>query len=204
MGRLFDGAGRPIGLRQKLGSGGEGDVFEVVGTPEIVAKLYHHAPTPEKQLKLRSMAHSCDDALKMYAAWPLETLHDRPGGLIVGFLMPKVSGYEPIHKLYSPAHRKHLYPRADWAFLVHVARNMAASFAAIHACGHVIGDVNQGNVVVAANGLVRLIDCDSFQIMSNGQNFVCEVGVQHFTPPECNRSRPVFGFCSSLAVGCFG
>jgi DNA-binding helix-hairpin-helix protein with protein kinase domain len=77
-----------------------------------------------------------------------------------------------------------VFPKSDYAFLVHVARNVAAAFDAIHHYGHVIGDVNQGNLLVARDGRVRLIDCDSFQIMAGGVNHLCEVGVPIFTPPE--------------------
>jgi DNA-binding helix-hairpin-helix protein with protein kinase domain len=99
-------------------------------------------------------------------------------------LMPKVIGYE-LHKLYSPAHRKQLFPKADWAFLVNTARNVAAAFDAIHAYGHVIGDVNQKNAIVASNSVVKLIDCDSLQIAASGKLYLCEVGVPDFTPQNC-------------------
>jgi DNA-binding helix-hairpin-helix protein with protein kinase domain len=182
---LFEASGRPIPLGHKLGSGGEGDVYEVPAiSHDLVAKIYHEPLKQDKQEKLRAMVQGCDDYLKTIAAWPTTTLHLGRNGPVRGFLMPKVIGYEPIHKLYSPAHRKQLFPKADWAFLVNTARNVAAAFDAIHAHGHVIGDVNQGNAVVASNSVVKLIDCDSFQIAANGKLYLCEVGVQHFTPPE--------------------
>jgi DNA-binding helix-hairpin-helix protein with protein kinase domain len=129
-------------------------------------KIYHQPLPLEKQEKLRAMVQGSDDALTKIAAWPTMTLHAGRNGPVCGFLMPKVVGYEPIHHLYSPAHRKRLFPKADWAFLLQAARNLAAAFEAIHRCGHIIGDVNQGNVVIAPNALVKLIDCDSFQITS--------------------------------------
>ena len=133
---------------------------------------------------LRGMVKGCDESLKKIAAWPLETLHMTAGGPIRGFLMPKVLGYEPIHHLYSPSHRKQRYPDKDWAFLVNTARNVSAAFEAIHSHGHVIGDVNPNLVFVAGNSIVKLIDCDSFQIIADGKHYLCEVGVPHFTPPE--------------------
>lgn len=181
---LVDATGRAISLGEKLGSGGEGDVFAVIGQPQVVAKLYHRPISREHQAKLLAMVNSRNTAILPCTAWPTATLHQKIGCPVVGFLMPKVSGFEAIHKLYSPAHRKHMFPRVDWAFLVHVARNTAAAFAAVHAAGHVISDVNQGNLVVAANGKVCLIDCDSFQVANGNDVFLCEVGVPHFTPPE--------------------
>jgi DNA-binding helix-hairpin-helix protein with protein kinase domain len=98
--------------------------------------------------------------------------------------MPKIDACEPIHHLYSPSQRKQFFPKADYTFLVSAARNIAAAFDSIHAHGHVVGDVNQGNLVVRADSIVRFIDCDSFQITVGRTRFPCEVGVQHFTPPE--------------------
>ena len=208
---LFDASGRPVPLGPKLGSGGEGDVYEVPAiSHDLVAKIYHEPLEHNKQEKLRGMVQRCDDHLKTIAAWPTATLHVGRNGLVRGFLMPKVIGYEPIHKLYGPAHRKQLFPRADWAFLVNTARNVAAAFDAIHAHGHVIGDVNQGNAVVAGNSVVKLIDCDSFQIAASGKLYLCEVGVPHFTPPELQSLKSFHGARRTvnhdnfgLAVLCF-
>jgi DNA-binding helix-hairpin-helix protein with protein kinase domain len=183
--RLVDSSGRPIVVGARLGSGGEGDVYELQAPArELVAKIYHHPLTEDKEDKLRAMAAGCDENLKKIAAWPIATLHLRPQGPICGFLMPKVSNYEPIHKLYGPAHRKQLFPKADWEFIINVARNVAAAFGTIHSHGHVIGDVNERNLFIATNTVVKLIDCDSFQITSHGRTHLCEVGTSHFTPPE--------------------
>jgi DNA-binding helix-hairpin-helix protein with protein kinase domain len=182
---LFFADGKPCSLGRKLGTGGEGAVFELHPSGQsVVAKVYHHPIKAEKQKKLVCMARECDDALKQVAAWPVASLHDGRGGPVRGFLMPKISGFEAIHKLYGPTHRKQVFPNADWAFLVNASRNLAAAFEVIHAHGHVVADVNQGNVVVAPNSLVKLIDCDSFQISVAGNRYLCEVGVVHFTPPE--------------------
>jgi DNA-binding helix-hairpin-helix protein with protein kinase domain len=47
-----------------------------------------------------------------------------------------------------------------------------------------MGDVNPNNVLVSDQALISLIDCDSFQVQSNGRTFRCEVGVAEYTPPE--------------------
>ena len=194
MTELFDNIGRRVPLGKKLGTGGEGSVYEVpVLGNDIVAKIYHEAVSPEKQAKLRGMVKGCDESLKKIAAWPLATLHMSAGGQIRGFLMPKATGYEPIHHLYGPSHRKQRYPNKDWAFLVNTARNASAAFGAIHSHGHVIGDVNPNLVFVAGNSIVKLIDCDSFQIVADGKHYLCEVGVPHFTPPELQSNSTFHG-----------
>lgn len=184
MNNLWTGGGASIALGVQLGKGGEGSVFEVPSQPRLVAKLYHTAPDAQKQDKLRFMAaHGHKDLLE-YAAWPTETLHRSRGGPVIGFLMERVSQKQPIHMLYSPAHRKQDYPKAAWDFLLYAARNTATAFEAVHRHGHVLGDVNQGNVMVGGDSKVLLIDSDSMQIAAGGKIHLCEVGVSHFTPPE--------------------
>jgi DNA-binding helix-hairpin-helix protein with protein kinase domain len=182
---LFFADGKPCNLGRRLGTGGEGAVFELQPLGQsLVAKVYHRPIKAEKQKKLVCMARECDHSLKQVAAWPVASLHDGRNGPVRGFLMPRISGFEAIHNLYGPTHRKQIFPKADWAFLVNASRNLAAAFEVIHAHGHVVADVNQGNVVVAKDSVVKLIDCDSFQISVAGNRYLCEVGVAHFTPPE--------------------
>lgn len=181
---LVTGKGAVVQIGRVLGKGGEGSVYEVPANPGQVAKLYHRMPDATKQAKLTFMAATADNQLLHYAAWPQETLHKNQNGPVIGFLMPKVTGRAPIHMLYSPAHRRQDYPKAAWDFLLYAARNTAAAFATLHSHGHILGDVNQGNIMVGSDSKVVLIDCDSFQINANGKIHLCEVGVSHFTPPE--------------------
>lgn len=182
--RFVTASGAVVELGRELGKGGEGSVFEVPSLPNQVAKLYHDNLDRPKQDKLRFMVTRGDQVLLQYAAWPQATLHPSSGGAVAGFLMPKVTGRDPIHMLYGPAYRRQNRPKAAWDFLLYAARNTAVAFEALHARGHVLGDVNQGNVFVGADSKVVLIDCDSFQINANGTLHLCEVGVAHFIPPE--------------------
>lgn len=184
MTRLYSGAGHPVEPGKILGRGGEGTVHEIAGRPGFVAKIYHQPVGPDKALKLEGMARQAHPGLLEIAAWPVDVLRIRPDGPVQGFLMPRVNGHHEIHSLYGPSHRKRTFPHADWSFLVHAARNLASAFETVHARGNVIGDVNPGNVVVSAQALVKLIDCDSFQIDTGNRLFLCDVGVPQFTAPE--------------------
>jgi DNA-binding helix-hairpin-helix protein with protein kinase domain len=181
---FVDQRNRPIVLGAELGGGGEGKVFDVASLPEYAAKVYHKAPSAEQQGKLRALVDLATDDLLKVAAWPTATLHERPGGPVVGMIMPKVKERNELHTLYSPAQRKSVFPHADWNFLIHTAMNCAIAFDAIHRVGVVMGDVNQSNVMVFKQGVVVLIDCDSFQVEAHGRRYFCEVGVPIFTPPE--------------------
>jgi DNA-binding helix-hairpin-helix protein with protein kinase domain len=130
------------------------------------------------------MAKLGNDRLLKLAAWPTGSIHSAPRGPVLGFTMPKVSAHKPAFNLYSPKLRLQEFPSAGWAFLIHAAANAARAFAVIHESGHVIGDVNHGNLVVAADATVKLIDCDSFQVSAGGQRWFCDVGVSTHQPPE--------------------
>jgi DNA-binding helix-hairpin-helix protein with protein kinase domain len=181
---LYDNRNQRIELGPQLGVGGEGAVYEVSGQSALVAKVYHKPPDTAKDQKLRAMVALAHPDLLQVAAWPTATLHQSPSGPLAGILMPKVAGHKEVHTLYSPAHRKKDFPTADWSFLIQTAMNCAIAFDAIHRGGHTIGDVNQSNVLVSSRAVVRLIDCDSYQIASGGHTFLCEVGVPLYTPPE--------------------
>lgn len=176
--------GQETGLGRCLGQGGEGAVYSVPNGPRSVAKIYARRPDEHGARKLGAMVQLGTEALAEVAAWPQNLLLDPRTGAVVGFLMPRVDAHHEIHKLYGPADRKTAFPDATWAFLVRAARNLAAAFEAVHRHGHVIGDVNQGNVAVSRQATVRLIDCDSFQITHLGRTYPCRVGVPLFTPPE--------------------
>jgi DNA-binding helix-hairpin-helix protein with protein kinase domain len=184
--KLFDSAGQSIEIASNpLGLGGEGSVHDVPSRPTFVAKIYNAPQTKERSEKLSTMAAMATADLTTFAAWPTATLHKKPGGPIAGILMPKVSGCKEIHHLYSVAQRKKDYPDADWGFLAFAARNCAIAFEAIHQHGHVVGDVNQKNVMVSNKAIVQFVDCDSFQVKGPlGRIFRCGVGVPEYTPPE--------------------
>jgi DNA-binding helix-hairpin-helix protein with protein kinase domain len=162
-------------------------VYALVDCDSDAAKIYLRAGAAPAE-KLRWMASrpaAMIENLCKVAAWPRRLLRRTPGGPVAGFVMPRFRGYEPIHHLHNPAQRRKFFPRDDWAFLALAARNCAAAFDELHnAAGCIIGDVNERNVFVSHKAQVIILDCDSFQITVNGQPRVCEVGVQHYTPPE--------------------
>ena len=188
---VYDSRGRLVPLGKGLGSGGEGAVFEVADGRGLAAKIYHKKLTPEHAAKIAAMTAMAamssggGEELLKFLAWPVAPLHLIPGGPIAGFLMPRVRGLQPIHHLYSPKSRLTGFPKANWTFLLHTAINLARAFAAVHAGGQiVIGDVNHGNVLVSEQAVVKLIDCDSVQLIVDGRPFLCGVGVSTHTPPE--------------------
>src|SRR5579884_1993731 len=93
---LFDHAGRPVRLGQRLGTGGEGSVYEVTTAPDLVAKVYHKVPGVQLQEKLCAMVGLARDELVRVAAWPSATLHERAGGPVVGLAMRRVREFKEV------------------------------------------------------------------------------------------------------------
>lgn len=172
-----------VQLGRLLGRGAEGAVFEIVGSPEKVAKIYLKEASAERAEKLIAMQSLRTPALDALTAWPIEVLKS-PGGKVAGFVMANLGASKDVHALYSPRSRVAEFPKADWRMLVRASLNTAKAFAVLHEAGCLVGDVNHGGVRVAQDATVKLIDCDSFQVTHGAKVFVCEVGVDNFTPAE--------------------
>ena len=188
--QLRDHLGNDVRLPAKpFATGGEGAIFDVIGHPDLVAKLYSKPQSNERCDKLRAMAKLCNPDLLKIAAWPISTLSNGTSAAVEGILMPRIADHKEIHHLYSVAQRKKDFPEADWGFLLHTARNCAIAFESVHGQGHIVGDVNQKNVMVSKKGIVALVDCDSFQVKEGNRIFRCGVGVPEYTPPELHGKK---------------
>ncbi|QDT74594.1 Protein kinase domain protein [Lacipirellula limnantheis] len=182
---VIDSEGEKYLLDELLGKGGEGSVFAVHGKPALAAKVFHkNPPAPETVAKLQAMVASRNPGLDGIAAWPRALLYSSHTGEACGVLTPRVRDARHLHELYGTAARRRFFPQARWFHLVLAARNVAAAFDALHESGILIGDVNQGNLLIDETMRVRFIDCDSFQVRSGAQTYYCPVGTPHFTPPE--------------------
>jgi DNA-binding helix-hairpin-helix protein with protein kinase domain len=179
---VVDSRGQRLRLGPLLGRGGEGSVFELSASPDLVVKIYHFALSAERVDKIRTMIALRNDRIGGLTAWPIDLLSMATSRVPIGLLMPKISGRKDIHHLYSPKSRRVDFQRADWRFLIRASANTARAFAVVHETGCIIGDANHGGV--AQDATVRLIDCDSFQVTNGSRRFLCEVGVETFTPPE--------------------
>ena len=182
---LVDTNSRPVPLDRQLGApGGEGTVFAVSNDPTLAAKVYHQPPSAQTIEKLTAMVALVKPQLLSLTAWPMGLLYHARTLQMAGFVMPRMSNCQQIQHLYNPVQRLTHFPRDGWAFQVRAAVNLAAAFDEIHRAGCLMGDVNERNELVSSQALVRLIDCDSFQVRANGKLYLCEVGVAHYTPPE--------------------
>jgi len=195
----------PINLSVSLGRGGEACIYTVPSDAEAVAKVYHK-PDTQKAHKLEVMVlnppeNPTASLGHISIAWPNELLRAADGSNnIIGFTMPRIRGMRPIIDFYNPRTRRQHCPLFNYQYLLRTARNLAAAFAALHASGYCVGDVNESNILVSDTALVTVVDTDSFQVRDPQTNIVYRtpVGKPEFTPPElqnktfseCDRATP--------------
>lgn len=176
-------AGRSHALGKRIGKGGEGEVYAIDGQPDGAVKIYRQELRAQREPKVRAMVDATLAGATKLVAFPSAIATDVRGAFI-GFLMRLVSGYQPLHELYSPKSRRTAFPTADYRFIVRAALNVARAVAQVHQTGCVIGDFNHSGVLVSSDATVALIDADSFQFSASGKRYACVVGVPDFTPPE--------------------
>jgi DNA-binding helix-hairpin-helix protein with protein kinase domain len=88
-------------LGTRIGGGGEGEVFAVSGRAGQAVKIYGAGLRASREDKVRAMVGGGLAAKTDLVAYPGEVATDS-SGQFVGFLMRLVSGYRPLHELYSP------------------------------------------------------------------------------------------------------
>jgi DNA-binding helix-hairpin-helix protein with protein kinase domain len=201
---LFAEDGANYRLSTLIAEGGEGRVFHLESRRDIVAKLYRER-VDGQEAKLKHLISLRSDRLAKAGAWPMGVLRDSAGATI-GFTMESLVGWEPLHAVYQVKSRLQLRPQMTWRHLVRVARNLASCVHHAHDAGLIIGDLNESNVFVSKDCMVKLIDVDSFQCEADGELFACRVGKAELLAPELQGlsleayTRTEAHDCFSLAV----
>lgn len=172
-----------VSVAELIGKGGEGEVYAIKGRSGLAVKIYNTSLRAKREDKVRAMVGEGLAVKTDLVAYPGEVVTDSRGNFL-GFVMRLVSGYRPLHELYSPKSRQRHFPKVDYRFIIHAALNVARAVGKVHQTGCVIGDLNHSGVLVSQNATVALIDADSFQFSLNGKSYPCVVGVPDFTPPE--------------------
>jgi len=174
-----------------MGEGGEAQVFVLPQDATLLAKIYRK-PTNAHAAKLVAMLNNppLDPTAAqghISIAWPVDLLRTvNSNHIIVGFIMPCVTGMHRISDFYNPRARRQRCPVFNYYYLHHTAYNLAVAVRTLHDCGYVICDLNESNVLVSDTALVTLIDTDSFQVRDpyTGVVYRGPVATSAFTPPE--------------------
>ncbi|MBN3458859.1 protein kinase [Mycobacterium sp. DSM 3803] len=190
---------RTVQLGSALASAGEGTIYEVVGSPELVAKIFHPdlKDLAVKMAKVGAMTASPPDGVVqsdgfVVLTWPSDLCNDGAGAM--GYLMPRIdtSNAVEIHTVSNPSNRANPLPTAPvwprnvtWSHLVNVAANLCLAVEIVHRVNAVIGDFQERNILVNDTTRVTLVDCDSMQYIDEaGHQYPCGVARPEFTAPE--------------------
>ncbi|MBX7135431.1 MAG: protein kinase [Fimbriimonadaceae bacterium] len=177
--------GSTVPLKRRFAEGGQGIVYLVAqteGEEPRLAKIYK-APEPSQARRLRELIARRNERLSRVVAWPIGLLYDANGAPI-GFEMPQVANAFPLYTAYQIRSRLTKLPGRDYKFLVRAARNLAAALHHVHDAGFVVGDLNESNVLVDAEAMVKLIDADSYQVEIGNEVLTCDVGKSELIAPE--------------------
>ncbi len=180
-----------VASQPDVGSGGEAGIHSVLGSSDLVAKLYKQ-PRQLTFDKIRAMLSKppAGHPDHITTAWPLAIIIQADGHQgEVGYLMPRITNVYKVFELFNPSRRREVAPTFNFRSLTRLARNVAVAFADVHAAGHVVGDVNESNVLATKTAMATLVDTDSFQIRGSKSTFRCQVGRPEYSPPELQGIR---------------
>lgn len=180
---VFRVDGSPVGLGERIGRGGEGEVYALANDNSQAVKIYSGSGGGARRDKISAMVSAKLSDRTPLATFPKDIVQKR-NGEFAGFIMRRINGHRPLFELYAPGARKSNFPQANYPFLVLTASNFARAVGAVHAAGCVIGDINHSGILISKDAKVSLIDADSFQLVQNGRRYLCRVGVPDYTPPE--------------------
>lgn len=194
-------------LGERLGEGGEGEVYAVDRSPKWAVKIYKPGRAPKdvqarKLLAMEGLMPILDGERSGHPSltWPEQIIGDRKTNALIGLVMPRVNTAKTmtVGEFFIPSVRQKKLQemnlllngvqiqKTKW----NIIRNLSTTVARVHQQGHLVGDINQRNILVEPErGDVSIIDCDSFQIRDPENRIIyrCKVGMPEYTAPELLR-----------------
>ena len=201
-------------LGQKLGEGAEGEVYAVIDSDLWAVKIYKTGRAPrdvqaKKLLAMEGLMPLLGGERKGHPSltWPNQIIRNSANDALVGLVMPRVNRARTMTagEFFTPSVRQqklgqmNLRP-PDWQIEKtkwSIIQNLSKTVARVHEQGHLIGDINERNILVEPeHGDVSIIDCDSFQIRDQENRVIyrCKVGSHNYTAPEL--LRQIQGRCN--------
>ena len=164
-----------------LGKGGEGCVYQIMGLPDFVLKIFSAGKRTEtRHRKLLAMIKTpLPQSAMQQVTWPVDVVYEN--GRFAGYVMPLIKNNENLNVMYSDKYSCTLYEK------IAIAKNLCAALNAVHSAGQVCGDLNPLNIAVdPRSAIVTLVDTDSYHITEQDHTRVyrCEVGLPEYLPRE--------------------
>lgn len=176
---------------EKLGKGGQGQVYKIKNQYNLVAKLYWeeqlHKHGRELEEKLYVMINNppIDPTWEQHKhhsiAWPLKILYkEKSKRNFAGYVMPFVDGGDLSDCFFPEDRKKVLGYNFNWKYLFVTACNIASAVRALHEKEYYIGDFKEENIIVKKSTLITIIDCDSFQVKDPNRSKIYYCGYKSF------------------------
>jgi DNA-binding helix-hairpin-helix protein with protein kinase domain len=186
LGSVVDVAGRPMSVATLLGTGGEGAVYELVGSGEklpLALKWFHPAAaTPQRRAEIQSLVRYGPPS--KHFLWPSAVIeeHGSPDGRFGYVMALRPDGFVRVADLL----RARVARRED--AVVRFAFELAMAFRSLHLRGLCYRDINFGNVFMdPVSG--RALVCDNDNVGVEGASAARVLGVRRFMAPEVVRGE---------------
>ena len=171
--------GKCIDLRERIGGGGEGNIYET-NTP-FVAKIYKQEKiTKDKKEKLELMV-----SRKIQyegVCFPVGIVNNLENEF-VGCLIPKAKGKQLQTSIFiKPLFQKY-FPGWKKRDTVELCITILKKIKYLNDRNIIIGDINPANILVVSPKEVYFVDTDSYQV----GDFPCPVGTVNYTAPEIQK-----------------
>lgn len=168
-------------IEPPLGKGGEGAVYNLVGSSDLVAKIFSDQNRTEtRRRKLLVMVNTpLSQAAMHQVTWPIDVLYEN--GNFAGYIMPAIKNNEELNVIYSDKYDCTLSDK------IVIAKNLCAAINSVHEAGQVCGDLNPKNIVVdPKHAIITLVDTDSYHITDpkDSRVYRCDVGLPEYLPKE--------------------
>lgn len=174
----------------KIGSGTEGNVYQLDTQSSTVVKIFKDNYRNGKEAKIRAMVepenqpvdHTYRDEGVRSIIWPQEVVEDASTGEFLGYSMSE-KDLDGVDNALVYAMSELDYDESSEAERLTVAFNLALMVFSIHKEGHGMGDFNEENIFID-DGYVTLIDCDAFHIDAGPQVYEGDTYLPRYSPPE--------------------
>jgi serine/threonine protein kinase len=193
-------------LGRELGKGAAGRIHEVVGRPDLVAKVYVDPATRAPSPRLARVRYDRIDAMLRnppkvgephqeggrsfhQLAWPTDHVLTTSGEAL-GFAMPMLPLKHAcdLEAILTRRSREREGLPHELIVRLYVARNLAAVVRELHKAGHFVIDMKPKNMSVyrlANPGLIAMLDADGFCIYGGpSERYPAEMFTSEYIAPE--------------------
>lgn len=181
---------RALGPLRKIGSGGQGTVYELVNGPEnLVFKQYSERVANSVDVTalkkfvqfLRELDEKTADELTSRAAWPVNVV--RKDGVVNGFVMPRAPADYSLEMRWTNDKRSSVLGQVQFLlnnedylqqrdlevtdrFRLQLLRDTARTLTMFHKLGITVGDLSPNNLLFTRTDPPRcfFIDCDAMRL----------------------------------------